>query len=257
MSVFKKILASVGFGAAKVDTRLYKDSVCPGETLDGEVYVKGGDVSQEIDEIYLYVATRYKRESNDTTYEEECKLLKHRASGAFTVQPKEERVIPFSLTIPYQTPLTFFRTNVYIRTGLDIARAMNPRDWDNIQVQPHPLMQKVFEAVENLGFHLYQVDCEYNPHLGNLYPFVQDFEFHPTGKYRGRLDELEVIFSWQSNELEVLLQIDKRVRGLGSFMEEAFGMDERYARFSVTSENLEYSAGHLAERIDEIIQSRL
>lgn len=265
MSIFKKMLASIGIGAAKVDTRLYDDNVIPGGLLNGEVDVTGGNVSQEIDEIYLYVATQYKRESGDgfasaksiRTYREECKLLKHRVSEAFTIQPKENRVIPFSLTVPYETPVTFSSSEVYLRTGLDIAMAINPRDWDNIQVHPHPLMQKVLDAVNYLGFHLYQVDCEYNPRLGEIFPFIQDFEFRPMGKYLERLDELEVIFYLQPNQLEVFLQIDKRVRGFGSLMEEAFNLDERYTRFYVRPEDLEYPTNNLADKIDEIIQSRL
>ncbi len=83
MSIFKKLLASVGIGAAKVDTRLYDELVIPGEMLNGEVYITGGDVSQEIDDIYLSVATQYKREVDDSTVTEECVLIKYNLSERF------------------------------------------------------------------------------------------------------------------------------------------------------------------------------
>ena len=257
VSMFKKLLAKVGIGAATVDTRLYKDALVPGEMIEGEVYITGGDVSQEIDDIYICVLTQYKREVEDSTVTEECKLLKYCLSERFKLQPKEEKIIPFSFQLPYETPLTVGQQPVYLRTGLDISTAIDPKDTDYIQVYPHPLMQAVLDAVENLGFQLYQVNCEYNPHFGGQYPFVQEFEFRPFGKYQGYLDELEMIFSIYLNQLEVFLEIDKRARGFGGFLAEAFDMDERYIRFQATPDYLEAPQGELEAMIDDILQSSL
>lgn len=257
MSLFKKLLAKVGIGAATVDTRLYSEALVPGEMIEGEVYIIGGDVAQDIDDIYLYVATQYKREVEDSTVTEECILLKYCLSEHFHLQPKEEKVIPFSFPLPEETPLTVGNQPVYVRTGLDISTAIDPNDTDYIQVSPHPLMQAVLDALENLGFQLHKVDCEYNPHFGSRYPFIQEFEFRPIGNYRGHLDELEVIFSLYSDTLDVLLEIDKRARGFGGFLAEAFDMDERYVRFHVTPDSLNAPLEELESMIDEIIQNCL
>jgi len=106
MSRFKKLLAKVGIGAATVDARLFDDVLIPGELLNGEVNITGGDVEQEIDDIYLYIATTYKREVDDTTVTEECILVKYRLSERFNLQPREAKVIPFSFPLPDETPLT-------------------------------------------------------------------------------------------------------------------------------------------------------
>lgn len=259
MSVFKKLLARVGIGAAQVDTHLLQNSLVPGKILEGEVYIRGGDVAQDIDDIYLKVATEYEREyetdGEERTVHEECILVKHLLSERFCLQPKEEKVIPFSFQLPYETPLTMGRQPVYLRTGLDIKSAVNPRDRDEIKVQPHPLMQGVLEAVEQLGFRLQEVDCEYTPYFHGTYPFVQEFEFRPTGKYRSHLDELEVIFRLSLEQLEVLLQIDKRARGFKGLFNEAFNLDERYDRFYLTQSDL--ALENIAAMIDDIIQSHL
>jgi sporulation-control protein len=245
--MFKKLLASVGIGAAQVDTQLYNDSLYPGEMLEGEVHVTGGEIEQDIDDIYLKVITRYERESGDSTVHEECVLVKHCLSKRFTLQPQEKKVLSFSLQLPYETPVTFGHQPVYLRTGLDIKSALNPRDRDAIAVHPHPLMQKVLNAIENLGFRLAEVDCEYAPHWGK-YPFVQEFEFRPTGKYRHHLDELEVIFRSSPDELELLLQLDKKARGWKGFLDEAFELDERYVRLRVTQHD-----SNLEKKLDEVI----
>lgn len=257
MSMFKKLLASVGVGAARVDTRLVNESLIPGETISGEVHIAGGDIAQAIDEIYLYVVTHYECEANDTKVKEECTLLKHRLSESFTLQPKEIKVIPFSFRLPYETPLTMGRQPVYLRTGLDIKNAIDPGDSDYIEVLPHPLMTKVLDAVKQLGFQLFKVDCEYNRYLGRTYPFVQEFEFRPTGQYRSRVEELEVIFYLKENELEVLLELDKRARGFLGAFEEAFNMDERYTRFRLTEADAGRSTGDIATDIESLIKSNI
>jgi sporulation-control protein len=57
--------------------------------------------------------------------------------------------------------------------------------------------------------------------------------------------------------LDVFLEIDKRARGFGGFLAEAFDMDERYMRFQVTPDYLDASGGELEAMIDDIIQSCL
>ncbi|AOX01934.1 MAG: sporulation protein [Moorea sp. SIO4G2] len=255
--MFKKLLAQVGIGAAKVDTRLYFDSLAPGEMVEGEVYITGGDVSQKIDDIYIYVVTEYLREEEDTAITEECILMQYRLSERFNLEAKEEIVIPFSFPLPEETPLTLTSQPVYLRTGLDIPIAVDPKDIDYIEVHPHPLMQAVFDALENLGFQLHEIDCQYNTHFGGRYPFVQEFEFRPMGKYQGHLDELEIIFSLYSEDLEVFLEIDKRARGFGGFLEEAFDLDERYVQFQVTLDDLNLPMGELEGMIEEIIESQI
>ncbi|UFJ41583.1 sporulation protein [Brevibacillus humidisoli] len=257
MSMFKKLLASVGIGSAKVDARLHNDSLMPGETISGEVHIVGGDVSQEIDDIYMYVITHYERERDDRKVKEECILVKHRLAERFMLKPEETKIIPFSFPLPYETPLTIGRQPVYLRTGLDIKNAIDPGDSDYIEVRPLPVMSKVLDAVKEIGFQLYKVDCEYNRYLGRTYPFVQEFEFRPTGKYRSRLDELEVIFFPRGDELELLMQIDKRARGLMGALEEAFNMDERYVRLRLTAADAQRSTSELAQAIDQTIQNNL
>jgi len=253
--MFKKLLASVGIGAAKVDTRLFYNSVVPGQVLEGEVYITGGDAAQDIDDIYLKLVTEYKREVDDSTVNEECVMLKYRLLEQFTIQPKQEIVVPFSLELSYEMPLTIGGTPVYIRTGLDIKVAVNPRDRDGLEVHPHPLMEGVIVALENLGFHLHKVDCEYAPGFNGIYPFVQELEFRPTGEYSRYLDELEIIFCLRPEGLKVLLEIDKRARGLGGWLQEAFDVDERYVTFYVTQSDLEMT--DLEALIDDTIKSHL
>ena len=57
MSFFNKMLASVGIGSAKVDTKLEKSSYEAGEQIKGEVEIYGGNVEQQVNAIYLTIYT--------------------------------------------------------------------------------------------------------------------------------------------------------------------------------------------------------
>lgn len=255
--MFKKLLASIGIGSSQVDARLEQESLIPGDVVKGEVHITGGDVAQEIDEIYMYVVTHYEREVNDKKVKEECTLVKYRLTERFHLQPKENKVLPFSFQLPYETPLTMGRQPVYLRTGLDIKNAIDPGDSDFIEVRPHPLMEKVLEAIQSIGFQLYKVDCEYNRYLGRTYPFVQEFEFRPTGSFRKRLEELEAVFYLREGEVEVLLELDKRARGFMGAFEEAFSLDERFVRFRLSTEDLNKPLSVIANSIEGLIQQQI
>jgi sporulation-control protein len=253
MSFFKKMLASVGIGSAKVDTVLDTAQVTVGGTLSGVVHVQGGATEQQIDRIYLYVKTQYIKEENDHKVTREAEIGKYLLTDAFVLQPNERKEIPFSFQLPEQTPMTLRNAPVWVETGLDIQMAVNPTDRDYIQVVPSEGIQTVLDALDALGFRLREVTNEYASRLGGRLPFVQEFEFVPTHEFRGRLDELEVMFFPRGGDLELLLQIDRRARGLGGFLAEAMNMDESFVRVTLQRSELSRGAQATAGLLKDLI----
>lgn len=256
MSFFKKALASFGVGAAKVDTILDRSNVRVGDTITGRVEIVGGDVAQQIDAISLVLYTSYTKELNDSKYEEDVVLQNIRVSEPFTINANEQKAIPFSFNLPFDTPITMGKTRVWVHTGLDIAMAIDPTDKDYLSVEPTMLASDVLNAVQSLGFRLREVECEAAPpRFRQHYPFVQEFEFVPTsGPFRGHLDEFEVLFLAQSaHSVELLLQIDRKVRGLSSLFAEALDMDESFVRLSVTTADVP----HLKSKLEQAIRQHI
>ncbi|MEM7555146.1 MAG: sporulation protein [Cyanobacteria bacterium P01_A01_bin.84] len=261
--MFKEILASVGINGAKVDTRLFNTSVVPGDILEGEVSIFGGDAKQDIRDINLLLATEYQQEVEESSFYEECVMVNYRLMERFTISPEEEIVVPFTIDLPYELPLTLVDTPVYIYTDVNIKNRFNARDGqtptvsdrDLIEVVPHPLMSRVLMALENLDFRLNEVNCEYTQSFGGAYPFIQEFEFIPNGEYRNYLDELEIIFNLNAEGLEVFLEIDKRARGFSSWFQENFDLDERYVRFDLLASDVDVV--DVEGMIDDVIQDVL
>lgn len=238
--MFKKILSSVGIGSTKVDTQLSKAVYTAGETMEGVIVIEGGKTKQQIDEIYLFLMSTYIREVDDKTVNETAVLKKYKLVDSFIIAPNEVRRIPFHIALPFDVPITKGKTKVWIQTGLDIKMAVDPQDKDYIEVQPHPLVKAFLQTVNSLGFRLHEVECEEAPRvLRGKYPFVQEFEFKPiSGLFKGKLDELEVIFFTSEHEVEVILEIDRRARGFSGFLAEALDKDETLVRFTFTSHNI-------------------
>ena len=232
---FRRLLSSVGVGAATVDTRLEGSEFAPGDEVRGVVEIRGGNVEQEIRSIRLEVQTYYKREVGDNTVTDTGTLGSFDVSGSRVVQPNSEEQVPFSIRLPYETPLTLGRSSVWVRTALDVERAIDPSDSDGITVLPNPTMRFVLDSFEKLGFRMREADNEELPHrLRRHLSFAQEIEFVATGgEFRGRFDEVELVMFPSEDAVDLLLQVDRRARGLGSFLSEQMGTDESYASLSV------------------------
>lgn len=256
MSFFKKMLASVGIGSAKVDTRLDTDHIAAGEEVSGVVIITGGQLEQKIDNLYLYIKTQYQKEENDHKVTRDAVIERVLLSRGFTVQANETKELPFVFTLPAHTPVTLRRSPVWVETGLDIAMAVDPTDRDYIEVMPHVYSQTVLDALDRLGFRLREVTNDYAPRFGGELPFVQEFEFVPaSGPFRGLLDELEVLFFVQEDGLELFLQIDRRARGFSGLLSEALELDESFVRFHLPASELQYGADHVADQLEALIRS--
>ncbi|KAA0942086.1 sporulation protein [Sporosarcina sp. ANT_H38] len=254
MSFFNKVLGSFGIGGAKVDTKLERSEYTAGENMNGQVEVYGGKVDQQVDSIYLTVYTTYIRESDDKKYTDVASLIRHKINEPFTIGAGETKSIPFSMVLPVETPITFGNTRVWVGTGLDIKNAVDAEDKDYIDVRPTKIAARILGEMEQLGFKLRKAECEQaSRKMRSRHPFVQEFEFIPTsGVFRGRLDELDVVFLSQSEQsADLLLEVDRKARGFGGFLAEALEMDESQIRLSVTTQDLP----NLAEKLKQVISN--
>jgi sporulation-control protein len=225
----KKVLASIGIGNATVDTVLPTTTVTPGETVEAEIHVVGGSATQEVSAIDLELETKY---ATDDGYRE-ATIDRLRLSEGLTVEPDQQETLTTDLQIPYRTPVTLGRADVWVETELEIDLAVDPEDKDYLDVQPTPRMQAVFDAAEELGLTFRSAELE-----GDQYGryvdrggFVQEFEFRPQGgPFAGDVDEIELVTVPGPDELTVYVEVDRRA-GLLSELAET---DERTTRFTIS-----------------------
>jgi sporulation-control protein len=243
------LLSRVGVGSATVDTKV-PERVTAGETIAGTVEVEGGSADQQIDAIYFALETRYRRDEGSST----AVIDKFQLTETFTIEAGTERVMDIEVDVPAWTPITRGRAEVWIETGLDIDWALDPDDTDYVEVAPTDRMQRVFDAVADLGFELKTAEPEAAPaafQTGER-PYVQEFDFVPRdGPFRGELDEIDIVFEPTAGELAVYLEIDPRESITSELTDAAF--NERVEEVTVDDEPADEVATELRRLLDRSI----
>lgn len=220
--MLKKILASVGIGAAKVDTVLENETLLPGESLRAKIIVKGGNVPQNISGLHLALMTQAKVESDDREYQENIVLQTWKVTDAIELSPGEEKVFPFEATIHPETPITAIscpcnKSHVWIQTGLEIDMALDASDKDYLTVLPTKAMTNFLEAMKHCAYELFQTDVEKGYLRGDSFRsesgIYQEFEFKPAQTSLFGLQEVEVSFVPTETVTHALLEVDRRFVG--------------------------------------------
>lgn len=215
--MFKKLLAAVGVGGVEVETELRTPGVAPGGTVHGVIRLRGGGVAQDISRIALELVTRVEIERADEEYDSYRGFHLATVHGPFTVPANAPYEFSFALPVPFETPITFYNgrhlpgMEVFVRTVVEIAGAVDAGDRDPLGVGALPAQHVILAALEHLGFPLHRADVESGRLRGiaQELPFYQEIEFGRAHRYP-RLNQLEVTFVARHDSMDVVLEGDKK-----------------------------------------------
>ncbi|MFG3656648.1 sporulation protein [Streptomyces sp. NPDC047706] len=215
--VFKRLLGSLGVGGPTVDTVLDPGPARPGGALSGQVHLRGGTADFEIEHITLELVARVEAEHDEGESEGAVTFERFTVGGGFRLAEGEERSVPFSVTLPWETPVTELYGQplgvvLGVRTELSVAGARDKGDLDPLTVGPLPAQEAILEALGQLGFGFRSADLEYGRigGTGQQLPFYQEIEITPSPRYAHQVNEIELTFLAGPAGLEVVLEADKR-----------------------------------------------
>lgn len=201
--MFKKILSSVGVGAAKVDFVLERNSVAMGEVVQGVLHIQGGNTEQQIEKVSveLKVKSSYSVKVGDRKKHMSVnEVVAQVESDPFVVKPGENLEWPVSFQVPENIPFSSLRTSYYFHTNLGIVKGMDAKDKDVVQVLPSGLIKNFLDGVSQLGLELYS---EYytgskqvmylrpNTGLKDQLEYIM-FEYSPMDIYNGMYGHVEI-----------------------------------------------------------------
>ncbi|MFD7290383.1 sporulation protein [Streptomyces sp. NPDC059863] len=238
--VFKKLLGAVGVGGPSVDTVLDSVAAVPGGPLSGQVRLRGGRTDLEIEQITLDLVARVEAEGHDEETEGTVVFDRVTVAGGFRLAEESEQTIPFTLTLPWETPVTELYGQplgvvLGVRTELAVSGARDKGDLDQLTVSPLPVQEAILEALGQLGWGFKSADLE----LGRIngtdqrLPFYQELELTPPAHYAHALNEIEVTFLATAGGMDVVIEADKR-GGLFS------GGHDTVNRFTVSHHNVQH-----------------
>ncbi|SCF59196.1 sporulation protein [Streptomyces sp. Ncost-T10-10d] len=215
--VFKRLLGAIGVGGPSVDTVLAGGAVLPGGTLSGQVHLEGGSSAVEIEHITLELVARVEAEHEEGESEGLVVFERFTVGGGFRLAEEERRSVPFSVTLPWETPVSELYGQplgivLGVRTELAVAGAKDKGDLDALAVRPLPVQEAILEALGQLGFGFKSADLEYGRigGTGQLLPFYQEIELTPSAQYVHAVNEIELTLLASPVGLEVVLEADKR-----------------------------------------------
>jgi sporulation-control protein len=217
--MFDKILASIGFGSAKIDTVIENKDIYIGDTIKGKINIQGGSTAQDICGISLALNTLVEVESDDGEYKTGHTIDSWSILDKFTINPNEKISYDFEIHIHNETPVTAINcqtsSKVWLDTNLDINNGIDSQDKDYLTIFPTNHMELFINAMDILGFYLHSYDTEKGYLNGGYFKSVsgcyQEFEFKP--KSFNAINEIEASFIIENDKTHVLIELDRRFRG--------------------------------------------
>ena len=130
---FKEFLSIIGFGSLKVETVIERPHLEEGETLNGTLYVHGGESDTEIDYIELQVIKMIDDYREDSDFDHiEIPVTKQSVELAGSIQSKETKMQHFEIVPDERWILDNEKAKLVVRTVLHIKNGINIRDEDEI-----------------------------------------------------------------------------------------------------------------------------
>lgn len=246
--MFKKLLAAAGIGGARVDTRLRQSQLIPGQLIEADIFIQGGEAPQRIDGINLSLMTQVKVSNDNGEHLRNFCLAQWRIDGSFEIQAGEVQAIPFAGLLHPETPFTRLpvRNNqcrVWLTTEIDIDLAVDPDDNDILEIPPTPVLHHILSAMDNLGFSLRKADVEQGyirtPTFNSQSGCYQELEFRPRTLNSSFLNEVEISLVCDEHFTHVMIELDRAFRGDG------------YRSFSVTNNA---TASEINTRLRQILR---
>ncbi|WP_033541690.1 sporulation protein [Planococcus sp. CAU13] len=130
---FKDFLSSIGIGSMKIDTVVERPHLEEGETLNGTIYLEGGDSDQKIDYIELQVIklTEGHREDSDFHVLENV-ITKQTLEFAGSVKSKGTVMQQFDIIPDERWLLENNKSRLILRTTVHILNGVDAMDEDEI-----------------------------------------------------------------------------------------------------------------------------
>ncbi|WP_040228608.1 sporulation protein [Bhargavaea cecembensis] len=131
--MLKSFLSKIGINSLQVDTVVDNQVLEEGETLNGTIYIDGGDADQVIDHLTLEVLIRtheYKPDSDFDTVDRT--ITKQSIELLGDVRSKETRMIPFEVVPDERWQVDKEKSKLILKTTVHIAGGIDGHDEDEI-----------------------------------------------------------------------------------------------------------------------------
>ncbi|GAA3059224.1 hypothetical protein GCM10017562_25290 [Streptomyces roseofulvus] len=213
--VFKRLFGNDGGPALEIDTILPDEPVRPGGKLRGEVVVRAPERDLKIESIRMRMAVNVSlTHKGDGDGENDGTTLCYpTASGWFELKKGEERRVPFSERLKWETPPNETRgerlgVSIGVRTEVHAPGVKAATDLDPVRVETLPLHEAVLDAFAADGYALESSRVhESSPPRPEYHLYVwQGFRLVDRRGGEGRPPRVELAFHTNAVGSEIFLR---------------------------------------------------
>ncbi|MBA9006835.1 sporulation protein [Thermomonospora cellulosilytica] len=189
---FRTFLKTLGSNAPRVDTVLDTTTVRPGARLGATVTVQGGGVDVHIERLTLELVTRVEDKESTETGWTDPGVVASQSTDSFDLPAGETLRFRLDVDVPWEMPITHVHgrplrgARAAVRTCLDVDRAVDRGDFDEIAVHALPAQDMIVEAFGALGFRLEEAEVKKGQVIGGknqTSPFWQELEYYFPADY--------------------------------------------------------------------------
>lgn len=133
--MWKNFFSSIGIGSVKVDTILHDQKAAPGEMIQGDVVIYGGQADKPIQKINLLLYLQYEEVRKDSDFSWHDKHIdKLTIVVNRHIKAGEKERIPFTMKIPDDGPRTGEKNKWFLQTTVLINQSVDPTDEDELMI---------------------------------------------------------------------------------------------------------------------------
>jgi sporulation-control protein len=128
---FKKFLSSIGIGSLKVETVVERPNLNEGETLNGTIYITGGDSEQTIEYVELHVVKQIDEVREDSDFQLiENIVAKQSLDFVSTLKSKGSLMQQFEIVPDERWLVENPKTKLLLRTIVHVDKGVDAQDED-------------------------------------------------------------------------------------------------------------------------------
>ncbi|MFD1862739.1 sporulation protein [Planococcus chinensis] len=128
---FKKFLSSIGIGSLTVETVVERPNLNEGETLNGTIYITGGDTDQKIEYVELHVVKQIDEVRDDSDFQLiENVVAKQSLDFVSTLKSKGTLMQQFEIVPDERWIVENAKTKLLLRTIVHVDNGVDAMDED-------------------------------------------------------------------------------------------------------------------------------
>lgn len=128
---FKKFLSSIGIGSLTVETVVERPNLNEGETLNGTIYITGGDSDQKIEYVELHVVKQIDEVRDDSDFQLiENVVAKQSLDFVSTLKSKGTLMQQFEIVPDERWIVENAKTKLLLRTIVHVDNGVDAMDED-------------------------------------------------------------------------------------------------------------------------------